>query len=68
LQYLEKISEGKGKDQDKKENFNMKNGDTIATVIAFLLVLPWLARLIASAKATWRAVTAGQNKKRDQAV
>ena len=46
----------------------MKNGDTIATVIALFLVLPWLARLIASAKAIWRALTVGQNKKRNQAV
>jgi hypothetical protein len=38
----------------------MKNGDTIATVIAFLLVLPWLARLIVSAKAVWRALTGRQ--------
>lgn len=46
----------------------MKNGDTITTVIALFLVLPWLARLIASAKATWRALTEEQNKKRNQAV
>jgi hypothetical protein len=46
----------------------MKNGDTIATVIALFLVLPWLARLITSAKAIWRALTAGQNKKRNQGV
>jgi hypothetical protein len=38
----------------------MKDGDTIATVMAFCLVLPWLARLIASAKATWRALDEGQ--------
>jgi hypothetical protein len=52
----------------KRKLQSMKNGDTIATVIAFFLVLPWLARLIASAKAIWRALTAGQNKKRNQAV
>jgi hypothetical protein len=40
----------------------MKNGDTIATVIAFLFVLPWVARLIASVKATWRALTEGQTR------
>jgi hypothetical protein len=40
----------------------MRNGDHIATVIAIFLVLPWLARLIVSAKATWRALTEGQNK------
>jgi hypothetical protein len=37
----------------------MKNGDTVAMVIAFFLVLPWLARLIVSAKAVWRALTEG---------
>ena len=42
----------------------MKNGDTIATVIAFFLVLPWLARLIVSAKAVWRALTEGSSMKR----
>jgi hypothetical protein len=57
------------KAQNKKRKLkSMKNGDTIATVIAFFLVLPWLARLIVSATATWRALTAGQNKKRNQAV
>jgi len=40
----------------------MKNGDTIATIIAFLLVLPWVVRLIVSAKATWRALTEGQTR------
>jgi len=42
----------------------MKNGDTIATVIAFFLVLPWLARLIVSAKAIWRALTEGSSMKK----
>ncbi len=45
----------------------MKNGDTITTVLTFLLVLPWFARLIASAKAAWRALDGRPNKKRDQA-
>jgi hypothetical protein len=67
LQHWEKFSEGKGRDP-KQEKETMKNGDTIATVIAFFLVLPWVARFIASAKAIWRALTAGQNKKRNQAV
>jgi len=40
----------------------MQNGDTITTVIALFLVLPWLARLIASAKATWRALDEGQTR------
>jgi hypothetical protein len=69
LQYREKFSEGKGKGPKEKRKFqSMKNGDTIATVIALFLVLPWLVRLIASAKAIWRALTAAQNKKRNQAV
>jgi len=56
------------KAQDKKGNFNMKNGDTIATVIAFLLVLPWLARVVVSSKAIWRALMEGHNKKRKQTI
>jgi hypothetical protein len=51
------------KAQEKERKLqSMKNGDTIATVIAFLLVLPWVVRLIASAKATWRALTEGQTR------
>jgi hypothetical protein len=46
----------------------MKNGDTIATVIAFFLVIPWLARAIVSAKAAWRALEGRPNKKRNQAA
>lgn len=42
----------------------MKNGDTVAMVIAFFLVLPWLARLIASAKAVWRALGEGSSIKK----
>ena len=42
----------------------MKNGDTVAMVIAFFLVLPWLARLIVSTKAVWRALTEGSNMKK----
>jgi hypothetical protein len=61
LQCREKFSEGKGKSPRQERKLqSMKNGDTIATVIAFCLVLPWLARLIASAKATWRALDEGQ--------
>jgi hypothetical protein len=41
----------------------MKNQDTITTVIAFLLVLPWLARVVVSAKAIRRALTDGQKMK-----
>ena len=53
-----------GKGPKKKGNQSMKNGDTIATVIAFFLVLPWLARLIVSAKAIWRALTEGSSMKK----
>ena len=42
----------------------MKNGDTVAIVIAFFLVLPWLARLIVSAKAVWRALGEGTSVKK----
>ena len=42
----------------------MKNGDTVAMVVAFLLVLPWLARLIVSAKAVWLALTEGSSMKK----
>lgn len=42
----------------------MKNGDTVAMVIAFFLVLPWLARLIVSAKAVWRALGEGSSIKK----
>jgi hypothetical protein len=46
----------------------MNNGDTITTVIAFLLVLPWLARMVVSSKAIWRALMEGHNKKRKQTI
>jgi hypothetical protein len=52
------------KRQNKKGNQSMKNGDTVAMVIAFFLVLPWLARLIVSAKAVWRALTEGSSMKK----
>lgn len=42
----------------------MKNGDTVAMVIAFFLVLPWLARLIVSAKTVWRALMEGSSMKK----
>lgn len=42
----------------------MKNGDAIAMVIAFFFVLPWLARLIVSAKAVWRAFGEGSSIKK----
>ena len=42
----------------------MKNGDNVAIVIAFFLVLPWLARLIVSAKAVWRALGEGSSVKK----
>lgn len=42
----------------------MKNGDNVAMVIAFFLVLPWLARLIVSAKAVWRALTEDSSMKK----
>jgi len=41
----------------------MKNQDTVTTVIAFLIILPWLARVLASAKAICRAVMDGQQLK-----
>jgi len=46
----------------------MNNGDTITTVIAFLLVLPWLARVVVSSKAIWQALMEGHNKKRKQTI
>jgi hypothetical protein len=46
----------------------MKNGDTITAVIAFVLVLPWLARMVVSSKAIWQALTDGHNKKRKQTI
>jgi hypothetical protein len=52
------------KRQNKKGNESMKNGDTIAMVIAFFFVLPWLARLIASAKAVWRVLGEGSSMKK----
>jgi hypothetical protein len=65
----EKFSEGKGKrPKIRKDNSTMKNGDTITTVIAFLLVLPWLARVVVSSKAIWRALMEGHNKKRKQTI
>jgi hypothetical protein len=42
----------------------MENQDTITTVIAFLLVLPWLARALASLKAIWRALREDQDVRR----
>jgi hypothetical protein len=69
LLHRDKFSEGKGKSpKQERKHQSMKNGDTIATVMAAFLVVPWLARLIFSAKAAWRAMTEGQNKKRNQAV
>jgi len=63
LQRRGKFSEGNGKGpREERKLQSMKNGDTIATVIAFLFVLPWVAWLIASAKATWRALTEGQTR------
>ena len=46
----------------------MKNGDIITTVILFSLVLPWLVRLVATAKLAWRALTEVRNKKRSEAA
>jgi hypothetical protein len=42
----------------------MKSQDTITTVITFLLVLPWLARGLASGTAIWQALTNGQKRRR----
>ena len=41
----------------------MKNQDTITTAIALLLVLPWLARGLASGKAIWRALADREKRK-----
>jgi hypothetical protein len=69
LQRREKFSEGKGKRlKIRKDNSTMNNGDTITTVIAFLLVLPWLARVVVSSKAIWQALMEGHNKKRKQTI
>jgi hypothetical protein len=69
LQRREKFSEGKGKrPKIRKKNSTMKDGDTITTVITFLLVLPWLARVVVSSKAIWRALMEGHNKKRKQTI
>jgi hypothetical protein len=46
----------------------MDNGNIIPTVITFLLVLPWLARMVVSSKAIWRALMEGHNKKRKQTI
>jgi hypothetical protein len=68
MQRRPKFSEGNGKGPKQERKIQpMKNGDTITTVLTFLLVLPWFARLIASAKAAWRALDGRPNKKRDQA-
>jgi hypothetical protein len=45
-----------GGQEKKGKSKPMKNQDTITTVITFLLVLPWLARTLASGKAIWRAL------------
>jgi hypothetical protein len=66
MQRRAKFSEGNSK-EERKIQF-MQNGDTITTVVASFLVLPWLARLIASAMATWRALGERTNKKRNQVV
>jgi hypothetical protein len=41
----------------------MKDQDTVTIVIASLLVLPWLARVLMSAKTIWRALMDGQKMK-----
>jgi hypothetical protein len=38
----------------------MNNQDTVTTLIAFLLVLPWLVRVLASGNAIWRALRENQ--------
>jgi hypothetical protein len=69
MQRRPEFSEGNGKGSKQERKIkSMKNGDTITTVLTFVLVLPWLARLIASAKAAWRALDGRPNKKRNQAV
>ena len=44
----------------------MKDVDTIAMVTTFFLVLPWLARLVVSAKATWRALNGRQGYEKNE--
>jgi hypothetical protein len=46
----------------------MKNQDTGTIVIAFLLILPWLARLLASTKAIWQALTDAKTEGRKNAA
>jgi hypothetical protein len=41
----------------------MKDQDAITTVIAFLLALPWLARVLSSGKVIWRALADSQKVK-----
>jgi hypothetical protein len=64
VQRRARFSEGNSKAPKQERNQFMKNGDTIAMVIAFFLVLPWLARLIVSAKVVWRALTEGSSMKK----
>jgi hypothetical protein len=44
----------------KQESKPMNNQDTITTLIAFLLLLPWLVRVLASGKSIWRALRENQ--------
>jgi hypothetical protein len=44
----------------------MNNQDTGTIVITFLLLLPWLGRLAASAIAAWRTYMEAQTKKAKQ--
>jgi hypothetical protein len=46
----------------------MKDQDAATIVIAFLLILPWLARALASTKAIWQALTDRQKQKEERTL
>ena len=41
----------------------MKNQDSVAILITFLLLFPWLGRVAVSSMAVWRALTESQTEK-----
>jgi len=46
----------------------MKNPDTVTIVIASVLVLPWLARVLASSKAIWRASRLAKKREEEKTL
>jgi hypothetical protein len=44
----------------------MKDPDTVTIVIASVLVLPWLARVLASTKAIWRASNLAKKREKEK--